>query len=126
MRTLKRNRQSFWYAKYLRTDKIIGPDGKYSGQDEVVYSVPQKLYAPMSAAAGEAESELFGINVLYDRTLVIENKNALFNENDILWIGIDPQIENGKATVPHNYIVTRVSPGLDFTGYALVKVDVNA
>ena len=120
MRTLVRNKQTIYYALYSTKTDTVDEYGDYNGEPVASYSTPVEIKANVSASRGSADSELFGIDLDYTRTICIEDVNCPIKEDSILWIGITPD----KDT-KHNYIVKAVAISLNNTVYAVKEVDVS-
>ena len=116
MKTLKRNQIPVKYALFIERKEILDSNGYRTGQYENIYSDPVDIRANVSSAKGQADSELFGINLNYTRTLVTDDMNCPIDEHSVLWIDSEK----------YNYVVVRVAKGLDSIAYALKEVDVNA
>lgn len=117
MRTLLKNRRSFFYANYQGAEPIKNADGQYTGEQRLVYTEPIRAKGSISASKGEAAVSMFGTEVDYDSVILL--KETDMDENSILWIGITPDF-------PHNYVVRRVSHSLNHTAVAVREVDTGA
>lgn len=117
MRTLERNKTVYWYALYTGVVKLTDDDGRYTGEQEVIYTEPVKARGNISAAKGDAYSAQFGTFVDYDSVLIADKTQL--DENSVLWIGVDPSV------APYNYRVRRVSRSLNGVAVAIKKVDVS-
>lgn len=122
--TMLANTNTFWYALYEGQESGVDEDGFYTGEPELKYSDPVKYRGNISPNKGIVDTQGFGSNVDYDNVLVMDIDAPRLTENSVLWVGIDPLIEKGKATVPYNYVVIRVAPSLNVASYAIKKVDV--
>lgn len=122
MRTLVRNKQDIYYALYSSKSDTVDEYGDYNGEPTATYSKPEKLKANVSASRGNAEAELFGIDVDYTRTICVEGTNCPIQEDSVLWIG---RVPDDEGTVKHNYIVKAVAISLNNTVYAVKEVNVS-
>ena len=122
MRTLVRNKQTIYYALYSSSTDTVDEYGDYTGEPTATYSDPVELKANVSASRGNAEGELFGIDLDYSRTICIEGTDCPIKEDSILWIG---RVPDDKGTVKHNYIVKAVAISLNNTVYAVKEVNVS-
>lgn len=123
MRTLNRNKQTFYYALYTsKTDYLV--DGKKTGEFTKTYATPVAMQANISPAKGTAEIDQFGINDNYDRTICTDNVTCPIQEDTILWIDREPFDEEGNP-VPHNYKVYRVAKSFNDILIAIKKVSVS-
>lgn len=122
MRTLERNKQDIYYALYVSSSDSTDEYGDYNGEPTATYSKPEKLEANVSASRGTADSELFGIDLDYSRTICIEDINCPIKEDSVLWIG---RVPDDKGEVKYNYIVKAVAISLNSTVYAIKEVNVS-
>lgn len=115
MRTLARNRQTFYFANYAGTEKLTNSDGRYTGEKKVVYTDPVQARGNISADKGNASVTQFGTDIQYDAVIVMSDTQM--DENSVLWIGISPD-------KPYNYKVTRISRSLNSVSIAVSRVNV--
>lgn len=126
MRGMVRNKVGFHYALYERKNEIIDEYGNKTGEYEITYGKPVKCKANISAEQGEIQSRQFGDSVVYDRVIVLCDKNIPIDEFSILWIDNPPIIkEDGSTDTPHDYIVKKVANSLNVKSIAISKVNVN-
>ena len=126
MRTLERNKQSFYYALNLGKQEII-KDGLHTGEYATAYSEWKPLKANISPAKGESEAELFGTDVQYDRVFVVDDINCPIDENTVLAIDIAPNTREKNTDMPiFDYVITRKAKSLNFISYAVSKVKTDA
>ena len=127
MRRLKKNCSVFWYANFARNESIVDSETGYkSGEKKPVYSNPVKGFENISPSRGESQIEQFGSYEDYSKVIVTYDIDYPMDENSILWVDTDPEIDSeGKATVPHDYIVTHVAKSLNVKAYAINKVKVS-
>lgn len=124
MTGLARNKQSFWYALYERSEPIYDEYGNEVGEKSV-YGKPVMAKGNISAARGDTENDLFGINAVYTKTINPMPLDFPMKETSILWIGITPVIEeDGNTLTGHNYVVSQVAKSLNHKAYAISRVDV--
>lgn len=119
MRELKRNRQKVYYALYAGVQEMTDSFGNYTGEYAPSYSDPVKVLMNVSAARGSADTEQFGIDTPYSKTLVTTDMNCPISEDTALWIGKSP------ADGEHNYVVTRVAKSINSITIAVKEVDVS-
>ena len=120
MRTLNRNKQTIYYALYKGEEEVVDSYGDPTGEIIPSYDEPVMLRCNVSASRGTADSELFGINLDYSKTLCVEGTDCPIDEESILWIGRTPD----KDT-KHNYVVRAVAKSLNNTVYAVKEVKVS-
>lgn len=126
MRSMTRNRQSFYYADLLSVGMSQDADGNYV-EDTCNYSNPVKKEAVFTAASGEAQTQLFGANEIYDKVITLNFGENFLEIGSILWVDVVPDIdeETGKTDTPYDYIVVKVAKSLNFVNVAIRKVNVS-
>lgn len=122
MRTLKRNEQPVYYALYKGETDLTDNYGDPTGEKLPEYYDPVLLMCNVSPSRGNADSELFGIELDYSKTLCVEDVNCPIQEDTVLWIGVTP---DEQWTVPYNYIVKAVAKSLNNIVYAVKEVKVS-
>ena len=125
MRGLERNKQTFWYALYERSEPILDENGDEIGE-KLIYSNPIRESGNISSAIGSTEKALFGINAVYTKVINPMPQSFPMDENSILWIDTTPEIaEDGSTKTAHDYVVTKAARSLNHKAYALKKVNVS-
>ena len=130
MRCANRNKQTFWYALY---GNIVRDDDEYGNQNgtHVTYYNPVKSSANISAAKGEVITRQFGDDDVYDRVLVVEDRDTPINEYTVLWVEREPELDangalkvnaSGEIVTPWDYIVRKVGRGLPKFGACTLAV----
>ena len=126
MKALARNKQTFYYALPTGTlTNVIDENGFYTGEQTPAYAAPVQTSMNISPATGRTVLEWFGVNETYDKVLVTDDVNCPITELTILWIDTDPAITDGAATVPYDYLVSRVSKSLNSVVIGVKKVSVS-
>lgn len=120
MRSLKRNKQTIYYALYVSKAEQTDKYGNMTGQPALTYSEIQSIDINVSAAKGTLEAEQFGINADYSRTMVTNDMECPITEGTVLWIERTPS--NGT---PHNYVTTKVAKSINSITYAIKEVSVS-
>ena len=125
MRCMTRNKTEFYYASYIGETDITDDYGNLTGEIDIAYEKPTKIFGNISAAQGEVQSREFGESESYDKVIVLDDRNAPIDEYSILWIDTLPHLnENGSTDTPHDYIVKKVARSLNGVSIAISKVDV--
>lgn len=122
VRTLKRNQKSFWYALYLDEVEQVDENGLYTGDIAPGYGEPVQMKANISASKGTADTELFGEDLQYSRTIATDDLTCPITEESAVWIEREPVDGEGNA-VPHNYVVKGVAKSLNHIVYAVAKAE---
>lgn len=115
MRTLNRNKQTFYYALYEGDEETYDEYGNITGEPVKKYSDPIMMRANISPAKGTADVEQFGIDADYTKTICTDEVGCPIDENSILWIGT-------STTETHNYVVSRVARSINSVTYAVREV----
>lgn len=123
MRTLRRNRRTFYYALY-EGDAPLMENGLYTGEKGKTYSDPAKYKANISAAQGDVEARQFGEDISYDRVICMGLSAPPINEYSRLWVDREPYDGQGDL-VAHDYIVRRVARSINSVNVAISRVDVS-
>ena len=124
MRTLERNKVSFYYATYLGDTEIIDAKGLHTGEKATSFSLWKPYKANISPAKGESVAQLFGNDIQYDRVIVIGDPKFEIDENTVLAIDIEPNTRTKVTDKPiFDYVVTRVARSLNSVSYAIAKVE---
>ena len=125
MRTMTRNRSTFYYASL--TGVAMGKDTNGNYTEEVyTYSDPVKKEGVFTASNGEAVTQLFGANENYDKVITLNLGENYLEVGSVLWVDTLPTLdEHGKTTTPYDYIVVKVADPLNFVNVAIRKVKVS-
>ena len=121
MRAVKRNQQPFWYALYSEETEQVDGEGNYTGEIGPSYGSAVQMYANISAARGNADTDVFGTDLKYSKTIMTCDMSCPITEESILWIGIEPEDAN-KNPMPHNYTVVKVAKSLTNIQIAVEEV----
>lgn len=124
MKTLKRNKQAFWYALYDGKQAVKDTDGNETGEYKIVYKTAEKTEGNISAATGSSQVEQFGNFAGYDRVIVTEDVNSPIDENTVLFVDISPTYDTENQPL-YDYVVKRVAKSLNSVSYAITKVTVS-
>ena len=131
MRCLTRNRVPFYYALYEGRTELKDEYGNATGQYEVHYSTPRKVFGNISAARGETVRRQFGESENYDKVLLIGDVRTPIDEYSVLWVDRHPILTDdgnlalnadGTPIAPNDYAVKKVARGLTCVSIAISKV----
>lgn len=115
MRCLYRNRQAFKYAPYLSSDELMNEGDEYTGEREPKYREAVTLYGNISPANGRADVQAFGVELNYDKVIVMERIPDDLTETAGLWV------DDLDAEAP-DYAVRRISRSLNSVEIAIARV----
>ena len=125
MRGMVRNKSKFYYASYIGDTEVKDDFGHSTGEYNLVYENPIKMFGNVSAAQGEMQNRQFGESESYDKVIVLDDRNTPIDEYSILWVDTLPHLnEDGSTDTPHDYIVRKVARSLNGASIAISKVDV--
>ena len=118
-----RNDRDFWYCLYEGSTDIVDEYGNLTGEKAVNYAKPVAAYGNISAASGQAQTEMFGGLDSYDKVIVTTDMDCPIDENTVLFIDKAPEHNLGDALM-YDYIVKRVAKSLNCISIAVRKVEV--
>lgn len=124
MRTLLRNQRAFYYASYIGRKMLKDEYGNLSGEYEVTYSEPVKVFGNISSAQGEMQTRQFGESEIYDKVIVLENPDTPIDEHSVLWVDREPMLKDTNK-VAHDYKVKKIARSLNSVSIAISKVNVD-
>ena len=132
MRLLDRNKQTVYWRNFTGKAVITTVD-EYgntleTGEWEKTYGEVKSTRLYVKSAIGMNNAEPYGDFTTKQRTIYALPQETDINEYSLLWVGVDPQVdeESGEPTVPHNFTVDGISHGLNHIRIAIRKVEVNA
>lgn len=120
MRALRRNKQTIYFALFEGKEPITDDDGYRTGEYKAKYSNFTSITVNVSAGKGEAQNELFGTNLNYDKVIVTCDLECPIDENSILCVECEPN----NDTHAFDYVVKKVLRSLNSVSIAISKVDV--
>lgn len=125
MRTLERNKVTFYYALNLgKKTEIIDAQGRHTAEYVPAYSEWKPKRANISPAKGHSEAEMFGTDVKYDKVIVMDDPHFEMDEHSVLAIDIAPNERATATDAPiFDYVVTKVARSLNSVSYAVAKVE---
>lgn len=126
MRTMTRNRKTFYEASLQGATMAQDSAGRYT-EKTYSYSDPVEHKGVITAANGQADTNLFGENEIYDKVITLNKSETYLAVGSILWVDTMPEIdkETGKTDTPYDYIVVKVAESLNFVNVAIRKVNVS-
>ena len=121
MRTLKRNRQTIWYALYQDETDAVDANGFKTGEHPASYSEPVEVQMNVSGGRGTAAAQFFGMDNPFTRSAVTEDLTTPFDDTTVFWFGKEP----GENADDYNYVCTGVATTINGRIIALREVDVS-
>lgn len=125
MKTMERNKQTFWYLLYDTGAAIADDDGYETGEESTAYKDAVAFRANISAATGAAQTEQFGNLAEYDKVIVTDDMTCPIDENTVLFIDKEPEYSDPGHRPLYDYIVKRVAKSINSISYAIRKVNVS-
>lgn len=120
MRELERNKQLIYYALYTGKTDAVDTSGYKTGEKVKAYGNPVPFRINVSPARGNADREIFGIDLNYNKTMSTADMSCPITEDTVLWIGTTP-----TESAQPNYVVTRISKSLNDIVYAIREVSLS-
>lgn len=126
MRTMTRNKRTFYYASLTGVEMGKDLDGNYT-EEVYTYSDPVEKKGVITAANGQAETQLFGVNEPYDKVITLNLGENYLAIGSVLWVDTMPVFDEktGKTETPYDYVVVKVAESLNFVNVAIRKVNVS-
>ena len=125
MKLMRRNLKQIWYCLYEREEILKNSLGHETGEKQIIYSEPVKIYCNVSPATGYAQTYMFGTLETYDKIVIVDDMNCPIDENSILFIDKAPTKSPDDQYFIFDYIVRRVAKSLNHISYAVRKVKVS-
>lgn len=136
MQGLKRNQKTLYYQLYagmvpvyetdLDGNIVIDPvtgEPLLTGDFKVGYADPVEFRASISAARGEAQTDPFGVDTQYDKTVCSCDMDLPIDELSVLFVDKKPEFDdNGNLTNTADYKVVKVGKSLNSLLYAIKKI----
>ena len=123
MRNLLKNTKSIYALNYKGKEEIVDTDGNYTGEFKIKYGFARHIRVSVSGARGSSQSEIFGSDIEYDKTLCLsmcDFKRYEFDENTVFFI--DKKVEYNNGTPLYDYRVMRIAEVLNDVVIAVKKV----
>ena len=137
MRSLKRNKQKFYYSTYdgqiteyyrdsggnIIYDEIDGDLIPRIKTERAGYNNPVSFYANISAGKGASQEEVFGVSLDYTKTISTTDMSLPLDEKSLVWFETEPTY-NSDGTVNEasaDYAVVGIAKSLNNVVYALKK-----
>lgn len=136
MRCLERDKRLVYAAFFVDKKPVVDEQGRLTGRYDVERTEPVPLLLSVSASKGSAENSPFGIDLDYDRTLVVEDLSLPVDESTVFWIDnvfradapddeVDPGFNRPLSDRPHDYTVKRVARTSNSVAVAVKHVEVS-
>lgn len=118
MKTAECNKKTFYYRPYLQKTEIVDSEGYPTGNHKIEYGDIHQSRGSISPNKGTSSVEMFGSDLSYTKTIIVDDIGIDMDENSIVWIKNDP------FSQPYDYVVVARAEGLYNVSFAVRKVDV--
>lgn len=123
MRNLIKNKKGYVALNYVGNIDIT-ENGYKTGEKRVMYSEEIAFTAHVSGARGNAVIETLGVDLDYDKTVVISKKlfdELCFDENTVFFLDKAPEYD-GNGTPLYDYKIKRICDTINEVVIAVKKV----
>ena len=125
MRSMTRNRQTFYEASLISVSMGQDQEGNYT-ESQYAYSDPVERSGVFSPASGEAITQVFGADERYDKVITLNKGEDYLKIGSVLWVDTMPVIdEQGHTKTPYDYVVAKVANSINVVIVAIRKVNVS-
>lgn len=98
MRDFKRSQREMYYALFDKIVPQIDENGDETGDTVETYSNPIGFKASLSPGKGKVQSELFGADVKFERTISTTDMNLPISVDSLVWYETEPIfLEDGSV-----------------------------
>ena len=126
MRCLARNKRLFYYATLDSETPHEDEWGNVTSEYDPHYGKPVESYGNISPAHNVDTVNMFGVELKYDKSLVMCPADVPIDEYCVLWVDTMPTLkQDGSTDTPHDYVVRRIARSINSVTIALAKVDVS-
>ena len=84
MQSLARNQTQITYSLYTGFTETVDAEGNYTGEKPPTYADPVTIWATVSAARGTADLDMFGVNLSYTNTVIVDDIDCPIDEHSKL------------------------------------------
>lgn len=123
MRNCKKNERPLWLLNFIKEDEVKDSQGNYTGEKTIVYTRPKKINSNISGARGSSQSEVFGTDIRYDKTITFsfdQFKELKITENSVFFVDSKP-IYDGINPL-YDYRVEKIADTKNEVVIAITKV----
>ena len=120
---MEKYKTTIWYRLYQGMEKAYDSQGRFIG-NKPKYSAPTPFRIHVGWARGTADTEMFGINVDYDKPMVTNKLDCPIDETSVLLVDHKPTYTDGELDIPYDYVVKKVAKSKNYITYAIKMVNV--
>ena len=124
MRNLIMNGKPIYGVNYNGKEEVLGSDGYRTGEYRIQYGKAYPFRANVSGAKGNAIVETIGLNLEYDKVIVISLglfKHLEIDENTVFFIDKAPEYDENDLPL-YDYKIKRICDTLNEVVIAVEKV----
>lgn len=116
------NQRKLWYATYEGKHPILDDDGYETGDEDIFYSAPVTFMANISPSRGNAEADMFGVNLDYTKSISTCDLSLPISETSLIWEAEPKILPDGAVDKDSaDYTVVQVARGMYSVVYAVKK-----
>lgn len=124
MKCLERNKSEIYICFYQGKCELTDSEGFDTGEVEHTYTAPLPIKACVSSAHGNAQIQMFGLQLEYDKTITFDDVNLPITEAALFFIDKPPKYDYESHTLQNkDYVVKAVSKSLNVITVAVQKVN---
>lgn len=124
MRNLIINTQTLYVLNYLGEVEVVDSLGNKTGETTNAFTKPIQFCASVSGARGNSQTEVFGNEINYDKTILLSKslfKQLRIEETSVFFV--DRKVEYDKNNFPkYDYKVERIAETINEVVIAISKV----
>lgn len=123
MRNLLKNTKTILALNYKGKEETVDADGNYTGEFIIKYHPARAIKVSISGARGSSQSEIFGTEIEYDKTLCLsmeDFKRYGIDENTVFFVEKKLEYKNGMPI--YDYRVSRIADVINEVVIAIKKV----
>ena len=131
MKALERNKIPMYYALYIGEEDVLDGNNNPTGERKKVYGTPVLIRGNLDAGFNgryginsQSAVEDFGVDLRYDKTLVITDMDCPIDEYSVLIID-HPVTYDAAGNLVYDHVVVKVDKSINVLSYALKKVNVS-
>lgn len=124
MRNLLINKTKHYVLNYKTEEMVKDSDNNYTGETKISYTKPIMFMGHISSARGSSQVEMFGVDVMYDKTLILTKKEfekLKITENSVFFIDKKPMFDDSNTPL-YDYRVERIAQTINEVAIALTRV----
>ena len=123
MRNLIKNTKTILALNYKGKEEVVDSDGNSTGEFIIKYHPAKAVRVSISGARGSSQSEIFGTDIEYDKTLCLsmeDFKRYGFDENTVFFI--EKKLQYKDLMPLYDYRVVRIADVINEVIIAVKKV----